>query len=78
MLDGYNKVTFMEALKAWDETDKNVVCIYKETKTEFPMNCEWRTDFKVDGGMILDGQWFVEIKLTYIDGYFDKNQKGGI
>lgn len=59
-IEGYVKVDFMRALVTWDSFNKKVKCIYKEQVYDFGIDFEWRSDFKVDGGMILDGLWYVE------------------
>jgi len=60
MLDGFYKTEFMNALKRWDSLNKKAICLYRQTMHEFDTNAEWRSDFKVDGGMILDGEWYTE------------------
>jgi len=77
MVEGFKKVTFTEALRVWDRTDnQKVICIYTGEKTEFPMNCKWRTNFEVNGGMILDGEWYVEIIPVDIKENSKINEKG--
>ena len=59
--EGFYETDFMSALRAWDMCNtKRVRCVYREELTEYSLASTWRKDFKVDGGMILDGKWFVE------------------
>ncbi|GEM_PF-5208088 len=60
IMEGFKEVDFMTALKFWDKNFKRVICDYRGTLYEFPVGGEWRSDFKVDGGMILDGIWYIE------------------
>ena len=50
----------MTALKTWDAFNKKVKCIYRQGLYEFDIHTDWKDDFKVHGGMILEGLWFVE------------------
>jgi hypothetical protein len=61
-IEGLNckKINFMDALLAWDSTNKRVFCIYMQALYKFPVDATYRKEFIVDGGMILDGEWFVE------------------
>lgn len=61
----FTKVDFITALNSWDQLDIEVKCIHKQHVTIFKAGSKWRSDFKVDGGMILDGEWFIE-KLNNI------------
>lgn len=60
MLDNYKETDFMNALHQWDKLDKRVKCEYKQDLYIFDTNTNWRSDFKVNGGMILDGKWYIE------------------
>lgn len=60
MFDNFKETDFMSALNKWDKLNKRVKCIYQQRLYEFDINTDWRSDFKVNGGMILDGRWFVE------------------
>lgn len=60
MFDGFRRVGFMDALIAWNSLGKKVRCVYMQRLYEFDEG-DWKTDFKVNGGQILDGEWFVEI-----------------
>lgn len=60
MFEGFERTDFMTALRSWDEFNKKVKCIYMQELYEFGTDSIWRKDFKVNGGMILDGMWFVE------------------
>lgn len=60
MFDGFIETDFMTALTKWDSLNKKVKCIYLQKLYEFNTDTEWKKDFKVNGGMILDGKWFVE------------------
>lgn len=60
MFEGYEEVEFMVALKTWDRTKKIVKCIYMQQEFIFGTELKWRQDFAVNGGMILNGQWFVQ------------------
>jgi len=60
VFEGYHQVDFMTALKTWDAFNKKVKCIYRQGLYEFDIHTDWKDDFKVHGGMILEGLWFVE------------------
>lgn len=63
MLDINNnfiKVDFNTALNFWDTTDKRVICLYRQSLKEFPIDSEYRTDFVVHAGLILEGEWYIE------------------
>lgn len=49
----------MDALNAWD-AGHEVKCLYRQKMVEFS-DGEWRSEFQVHGGMILEGEWFVKI-----------------
>lgn len=60
-MKGYKQVDFMSAINFWNNSNtKKVVCVYQQSIIEFPMNAEWKSEFKVHGGMILDGEWYIE------------------
>jgi hypothetical protein len=54
------KTDFMTALRKWDSQNKKVKCVYLQGVYDFDINSDWRKDFKVHAGMILDGEWYVE------------------
>lgn len=60
MFEGYRKTNFMDALRQWDELDKKVICYHHQKVHEFKTDTNWRTDFKVNASMILEGEWFVK------------------
>ena len=60
LLKQYKEVTFEEALKTWDNTSKKVVCVYRQTLKEFPKDAQYRSEFVVHAGLILEGKWYVE------------------
>jgi hypothetical protein len=51
----------MDALNTWDALNKKVRCIYRNHTHIFDIDTDWRGDFKVDAGMILEGHWYIEI-----------------
>lgn len=61
MLDGFRKVDFMTALQTWNLIHKEVRCVYRQKMYTFTTDMEWLTDFKVNGGMILEGEWYLEV-----------------
>lgn len=60
MFENFIETDFMNALNKWDKLNKRVKCIYRQKLYEFGIDTDWRTDFKVNAGMILEGRWFVE------------------
>jgi hypothetical protein len=61
MFEGYRETTFMDALNTWDALNKKVRCIYRNHTHIFDIDTDWRADFKVHAGMILEGHWYIEI-----------------
>jgi hypothetical protein len=61
MFDGFKNTDFMNALIRWDQLNKSVKCVYKQKLYDFPNTLEWKAQFEVDGGMILDGEWFTQV-----------------
>jgi hypothetical protein len=60
MFEAFEKTDFMNALKKWDSLNKRVKCVYRQSLYEFDIVTQWRSDFKVHAGMILEGEWYVE------------------
>lgn len=64
MFDGFKPVSFMKALEGWDVGHREVRCVYQEQLTTFTTDATYLKEFKVDGGMILRGQWYIEDKVN--------------
>lgn len=60
------KTDFNSAVKEWDEYSLDAICLYEGTITVFKSELEFRSDFKVHLGMILEGDWYVSKRNSTI------------
>lgn len=62
MFEGFEKVDFLEALKRWEIFNKKIKCVYKECVYEFNTNFLYKKSFKLNGDLVMEGEWFSEYK----------------
>lgn len=55
----FTQTNFMNALRKWDEVSIEVICLYRGKIHVFGDSIEYRKDFQVNAGMILEGEWYI-------------------